>query len=486
MSKLNYVPQRDRKKILLLGDDLRFPSGVGTMCKEIIYNTAQTYNWIQLAAGINHPDAGKVLDISDDVNREMTMSDASVKLYPNSGYGDMQILRSLMRIEKPDAIMIFTDPRYWIWLFQAEREIRSQVPIIYYNIWDNLPYPMWNKPYYESCDGLFAISKQTLNINRVVLGEKAEGKVLKYIPHGVSEKFYPLGGHEISRESLDFMKKVRGNKDFVLLYNARNLGRKRTADLLLAWRHFCDMIGKNEAKKCRLVLHTDPVDNAGTDLFACYNAYCSREYVNVVFDGGRYSTEQMNLLYNACDGVILVSSAEGWGLSLTEALMTGKMFIAPISGGMQDQMRFVKDPVENRWIDFCKTFPSNHTNLYKCHGEWCIPISVAEGRSLVGSPMTPYIFDDRCSIENIAEAIKTLYDLPADTRKEYGMKGHDWAVSEEAGFTAKQMGDRMNVAIQEVLENFKVHPRQRFELIKVDKDATDYIDYDPVNYKDNE
>ena len=113
--------------------------------------------------------------MSEYVNEMTGLTDANVKIIPSNGYGDITFLRQVMKMEKPDAIFIFTDPRYWTWLFDAEREIRSQVPILYLNIWDDLPYPLYNKPYYLSCDGLFAISKQTYNINRQVLGKEAQG-----------------------------------------------------------------------------------------------------------------------------------------------------------------------------------------------------------------------------------------------------------------------------------------------------------------------
>ena len=80
----------------------------------------------------------------------------------------------------------------------------------------------------------------------------------------------------------------------------------------------------------------------------------------------------MNLLYNSADGVILLSSAEGWGLSLTEALLTGTPFIANVTGGMQDQMRFVNEKGE--WIDFNSDFPSNHRGTYKECGKWALPV----------------------------------------------------------------------------------------------------------------
>ena len=70
-----------------------------------------------------------------------------------------------MKVEKPDAILHFTDPRFWGWLYAMEHEIRQQIPILYYTIWDDLPFPHWNENAYESCDLLMAISKQTYNIS---------------------------------------------------------------------------------------------------------------------------------------------------------------------------------------------------------------------------------------------------------------------------------------------------------------------------------
>jgi len=169
MLKEGYIKREDRKKILLLSDDIRFTSGISTMAKEIVIGTAHRFNWVNLGAAVQHPEQGKKLDICQDTSNVTGIPDASVYIYPNSGYGTPEVLRQLIDIEKPDAIMFFTDPRYWIWLFQMENEVRKEIPLIYLNIWDDLPAPLYNKPYYESCDALMAISKQTANINRMVL-----------------------------------------------------------------------------------------------------------------------------------------------------------------------------------------------------------------------------------------------------------------------------------------------------------------------------
>lgn len=159
-----------KKKILLLSDDLRMHSGVSTMSRELVVGTVHKYDWVQIAGAINHPDQGKIINMSDEIKKNTNINDAYVVLYPTAGYGNEDILYTVIARENPDAIMHFTDPRYWNWLYAIERELRKKIPITYLNIWDDLPYPMWNRPFYESCDALFSISKQTYNINKWVLG----------------------------------------------------------------------------------------------------------------------------------------------------------------------------------------------------------------------------------------------------------------------------------------------------------------------------
>jgi hypothetical protein len=159
-----------KKKILLIADDLRSHSGVSHVSREFVKNACHHYDFITIAGSIKHPQKGQILDVSADFNKMANIEDANVKIIPADGYGDPDLMRFLLKTEKPDAIFFITDPRYYIWLFQMEDEIRKQCPLIYLNIWDSpVPYPLWNKPYYESCDLLLAISKQTKNINQTVL-----------------------------------------------------------------------------------------------------------------------------------------------------------------------------------------------------------------------------------------------------------------------------------------------------------------------------
>ena len=476
--KLGYIKREDRKTILLLCDDIRMHSGIATMAREFVINSAHHFNWVNLGAAINHPEKGKVLDISADINKKLSIEDADVKVIPNNGYGDAQTIRALLGQFKPDGIFIFTDPRYWTWLFDIEREIRSKVPIFWLNIWDDYPAPIYNRYYYDSVDVLMAISKQTKNINKLVLGERADSKVIKYVPHGIdNEIFTPVDKKD--EKFIEFKEKMFKGKDiqFTVFFNSRNIHRKRPADTILAYRIFCDRIGKEAAKKCALIMHTAATDSNGTDLRAVKEAFCDPEYVNVFFSQEKLNGHQMNLLYNVADLTVLLSSNEGWGLSLTESMMAGTMIAANVTGGMQDQMRFVDS--KGKWIDFDSDFPSNHRGTYKECGEWALPI-FPSNLSVAGSPATPYIFDDRCQPEDAAEAIYQAYSLTPEERASRGLKGREWALSDEAKMSAKKMTEGIIDTMNEGFDKFI--PRPQFEIHKAGPRPSKYITHKLTGY----
>ena len=463
-SEFMYLPPEKRKKILLITDDIRVHSGVATVGREIVLHTAQHFNWVCLGGSIKHPDAGKRFDLSQSTNETSGLTDASVFVYPVDGYGTQELIRSIIDLEKPDAILLITDPRYFIHIFQIENEIRKNIPIAYLNIWDDYPAPLYNKAYYEACDLLMGISKQTVNINRLVLGDKAKNKTLRYVPHGLNhELMKPLDKND--PELVKFKKNLFGNKeyDFVLFFNSRNIRRKQIPDTMLAYKLFIDKLPIEQAKKCAFVLHTEIVSEHGTDLEAVRELLLEGEQYNIYFSTARYSTQEMNLLYNCTDAQILLTSNEGWGLSLTEAILAGNPIIANVTGGMQDQMRFSKD---EGWIDFDDEFPSNHNGTIKECGEWAFPV-FPTSRSIVGSPPTPYIWDDRCTAEDAALQIEKAYTLGREELKRRGLVGREWALGPEAGFTGEMQGKRVIEAFTTLFNTWK--PREKYELINANE-----------------
>jgi glycosyltransferase involved in cell wall biosynthesis len=458
--KLGYLPQNERKKILLICDDIRVHSGVATVARELVLNTAHHFNWVNIGGAIQHPDKGKRFDLSQDTNTNTGLTDSSVTLYPVDGYGTPDLIRQMLQMEKPDAIMLITDPRYFEWLFAMENEIRKHCPIIYLQIWDDLPAPLYNKPFYESCDLLMAISKQTKLINELVLGDKAQNKIIEYVPHGLNENtFKPLMESELEQARANMFGK--NEKDFILFFNSRNIRRKQIPDTMLAFRYFLDKLPKEKADKCAFILHTEVVSEHGTDLEAVRKLFF-KDYPNAIyFSTNKLDSSQLNVLYNIADAQILLTSNEGWGLSLTEAILAGTPIIANVTGGMQDQMRF--EDGNGQWYTPTPLLPSNHTGAIRKHGKWAFPV-YPTNRSIQGSPTTPYIWDDRCNPEDAADCIKQLYNMSREERKTLGAAGREFALN-EGGFTGKIMGERAINAIDQLFNTWS--PREKYEFINV-------------------
>ena len=471
LPKLRKVTEKKKKKILLLSDDLRMSSGVGTMSREIVMGTLDEFDWVQVAGAIKHPDQGKIVDMNKTAREETGVEDAYLKLYPVSGYGNQDLLRELIQIEKPDAILHYTDPRFWRFLYDMEHEIRQQIPIFYYNIWDDLPYPMWNEPFYESCDLIMNISKQTHNIVQNVCQHKERTDWdSTYVPHGINEKhFYPVKNEKERLEMNKMKSELFQSKDieFCLFYNNRNIKRKMTSDCIMAFREFAYDLPKEKRDKTAFVLHTQPVDDHGTDLPEVVKAMCPD--LNIIFSTQKLSNKHLNYLYNIADVTINIASNEGFGLVTCESLMWGTPIIVNVTGGMQDQCGFKLKDEHLTYKDYGK-IESLHNwrdwenNEELTWGEWVKPVW-AKTRSLMGSVPTPYIFDDRCDWVEVSERIKEWYNMSSEERKECGFKGHEFVCGDESMMSARWMcknfEDHMNTAFDEWT------PRKRFEVFEV-------------------
>ena len=458
-----------KKKILLLSDDLRMSSGVGTMSREFVMGTLKHFDWVQVAGAIKHPEAGKMIDMNDAVRKETGIEDAYLKIVPTDGYGNPELVRHLIAAEKPDAILHYTDPRFWEWLYQMEHEVRMQIPIFYYNIWDDLPYPMWNEPFYESCDLIMNISKQTVNIvDNVRRRVPTNNWNNTYVPHGINESnYYPIRwSHKQYDEMLEFRTNMLkgAEKDFVVFWNNRNIRRKLPGDVIMAYKEFCDMLPKEQADKCVLIMHTQPVDPNGTDLPAVADAVCP-DY-DVVFSSKKLDDKNLNFLYNIADVQINMASNEGFGLTTCEALMAGTPISVTVTGGLQDQCGFkYKDKLltakDYSWVHSLHDAKKWKRNEDLTWGDWAKPVWPSN-RSLQGSVPTPYIFDDRPRFEDFADALKEWYDMGDDKRKECGDLGNEFVMGDDDMMSATAMSknfkDHMNTALD------KFTPRKRFTI----------------------
>ena len=457
-----------KKKILLLSDDLRMTSGIANVSKQLVLGTVHQYDWVQLGAAIKHPDQGKVFDLSESVQNETGVKDAFVKLYPSDGYGNADIIRQLLMIEKPDAILHFTDPRYWIWLYEIEHEIRQTCPLFFYHIWDDLPDPKYNRNYYESCDWIGCISKQTYGITRRVWGwdkEKYWNRPQKwqvsYVPHGINSDLYkPVDVPN------DFKQRIFGDKeyDFVLYWNNRNIRRKQPMDAMLAFDEFRQTLRPEQQDKVCMLMHTEPVQEHGTDL-PTFVDHCMPDS-KVIFIPDKFSEIELNYLYNLADVTINLASNEGFGLATAESVMAGTPIIVNVTGGMQDQCGFRQKGsgkllMEEDYVEIGSLHDRYKKNTH-VWGDWVKPIWPV--RSTTGSVPTPYIFDDRVDFLDVAPLIRDWYDMGREARKEAALKGRKYFMG-EGKLNREAMCQMLIDGMEGAFENWK--PRKKYSLIKL-------------------
>ena len=445
-----------------MSDDLRMTSGVSTMSKELVLGTIDKYDWVQLGSGINHPEIGLMVDIDEDVRKRTGITDASLKIYPSNGFGNFDILKNLIKIEKPDVILHFTDPHYWQWVYENEHEIRRQIPLLYYHVWDNIPDPLYNRNYYESCDWIGCISKLTYGmVNRVgKLNDKSTYKPLEdwqisYVPHGINPEVYkPLDS--INDDVYNF---VNGNKkyDFILYYNNRNIRRKQSSDVILSYKLFCDRLSKEKAEKCLLLMHTHPIDENGTNLPVVVDTLCY-DY-DVMFDNRILEQNIINEFYNLADCTINIANNEGFGLGTAESIMAGTPIIVNVTGGLQDQCGFEYSP--NDYIKIGSLHDRKNLKDTPKHGEWVVPVWPS-AINVNGSIPTPYIFEDRVNNHEVADAIMKIYNWTKEERKTKGKEGREWA---KKNLSNKIMCDSLTDGIENTINNFK--PKERFNLYKI-------------------
>ena len=294
----------------------------------------------------------------------------------------------------------------------------------------------------------------------LINGVRYERTLLQYVPHGIDPVcFKPLP--KTDEKLIAYKNRVFQNKsyNYVVFYNSRNVQRKRTSNIMLAFRMFCDNLTKEEAEKCVLVLHTEIMCEAGTNLLALKEAFCPDN--NVIFSPAKLPPEEMCLMYNLADVTINASSNEGFGLSIAESLMCGTPVCIAVTGGLQDQIGQVDD--DGKPVEFSKDFGTNSIGRYKKHGKWAYPVWPAS-RMVQGSIPTPYIFDDITKWEDFAEGFMYWYLMGDAKRVACGQAGRDWCLG-DGGLNSPHMGQQFIDGMEFIFKNWT--PPKRFGLYSI-------------------
>jgi glycosyltransferase involved in cell wall biosynthesis len=284
---------------------------------------------------------------------------------------------------------------------------------------------------------------------------------IKYVPHGINTDVY-----KPSEAPKEFRSEILKGKeyDFVFYWSNRNIRRKQPADVIWAYNRFCEMVGKDKADRTVLVMHTQPVDENGTDLPKVIEAVADGR--NIIFSDKRRTIEELNWLYNIADCTINIANNEGFGLTTAESVMAGTPIIINITGGLQDQAGFKLDGKYLTAEDYVEIGSLHDWRKWEnklSWGEWVRPVW-SRSRSLAGSVPTPYIWDDRVDLEEVATAMVEMYQLGREELHIRGIGGRT-AFINEMGLDHHNMNNMMAEGIQTAIKNFT--PRKRWELFKI-------------------
>lgn len=400
-----------KKKILVLSDHALSTSGVGTQTRHLINGLLQKGEWTfrQFGAAMKHSDYRTIV-----VNEDFIIK-------PIDGFGTKEMLRVTLATEKPDLILIFTDPRFFYWLFEMEDEIHQVCPVAWWHVWDNWPKPEFNAPFYKSTDLINCHSYLTYEICKQDFPEKTN-----FIPHALPDQlFYPLPESQAKLNKQQILGNER--KDFFTLFWVnRNARRKRPSDVIEAWSIFMKRIKSEGKRDAVLIMHTDPMDQEGPNLHEVSKLFNVQD--SVIFSTDRIDFEKMNVLHNISDACINISYAEGFGLPTLESMQCGKPIIAVKTGGLTRQVVDHRDGSENGIA---------------------LPV---EFQTCVGSQIVPYIYEDYVSNNTVADAIEKMYRMGPEERKNLGQKARSYVQSE---FSYQNVIDRWHETLNETIENWK-------------------------------
>ena len=414
----------EKYKILLLSDHALSTSGVGCQSRFLMQGLVDKGCWTvrQFGAAIKHANYDTV-KVSEDFI-----------IKPIDGFGNRDMILQTLIAEKPDVIMLFTDPRFFIWLWEMEDEIHDVCPIAYWHVWDSPPYPDFNDALYEATDLINCHSHMTYKL----VAERHPEKT-NFIPHSLPDDIFKPLPEDIVRQHKKNLLGPERIDDFTLFWVNRNARRKRPNDVLWAWSEFLkELKSKHGNTNATLLMHTDPNDNEGPNLLA--TASCLGISDKVVFSNQRVDFEQMNILHNISDACINLAYAEGFGLATLESMKCGNPIIAPKTGGLTRQVVDHRDSSENG-----------------------VALDISF-KSLVGSQSVPYIYEDYCSQEDATAAIMKIYELTAEERKELGQKARDYVQSE---FGHQDTIDEWHDSLLKLVEDWKTDKPSQWSINEV-------------------
>jgi glycosyltransferase involved in cell wall biosynthesis len=396
-------------KILMMSDHPMSPTGVGTQARWLIDGLIRTgkYTFRCFGGAVKH-ERYDVIRPNDDL-----------VIRPVDGFGDQNLLRQTLMAERPDVLMLFTDPRFFIWVWEMADEIHTICPIAYNHLWDCDPYPTFNEPFYRDTDLINCINKPTYDM----LHQRFPGKV-NFAPHAVPQDLYHPEPDYRRRTVRGQLLNVSADDHFVALWIGRNARRKRPNDMLVAWSLFVKQLPANA--NATLIMHTNPRDGEGPNLLATATMLGIER--SVKFSPEVVGFEHMRALYAASDVVINTSMNEGFGVPTLEAMYCGKPIIVPTTGGLTHQ---AYDAVTGMQTGIALE---------------------PDVRTLTGGQMVPFIYEDLVKNERFAGALREVFEWGPAKRAAVGAAARTYALRE---FSMERLIGTWDVTLRNLTQTWR-------------------------------
>lgn len=206
---------------------------------------------------------------------------------------------------------------------------------------DSLPYQRYFKNL-EKWDKLITYTEYGKNAMVDAFRQVGYTKKLDIgiIPHGLdADNFKPL------KNKQELRVKYNLPTDAVIFGNInKNQPRKDLGTTLLAFKKYknwyeenkSELVGMGLPEKCVLYMHCYHSDKSGVRMHVLLERLNLIPQEDVYFpideryEAGKYTTKDMNEIYNCLDVFVNTTTSEGFGLTLSEAMSVGLPIVAPI------------------------------------------------------------------------------------------------------------------------------------------------------------
>jgi glycosyltransferase involved in cell wall biosynthesis len=321
----------DKQKSLLVYADWNCTTGFGAVAKELVDEWAKDKKLSIVIFGLN--------DLSKNIYNYLP----NVKVIPSLITGDKDTQKdSYRRIELLkliyqsdfNAIFFLQDVEVINTMEEQLRDVKNTKrkenrpnfkSMIYFPV-DSEP-RLSDLKVLQFFDEVVTYTEYAKSVMKPLISD-TQFKNVRVIPHGTnSSDFYPYS----DADKLKAKKEMFGSEDVYVFGSVnRNQVRKDFGSLIMGFAMFKHISGANAL----LYLHCNPIDPMGINIYRL----CERVGLEVGKDvivpkdyseNKGFTLEELNKIYNSFDCFITTTTAEGWGLTITEAMATKCLVICP-------------------------------------------------------------------------------------------------------------------------------------------------------------